>query len=106
MKVLGKVTRFEVITSSGRELVKYFAPGTVRYEFQDDEQTFKVFLMEPDVPNWKYKGKGFNMSDLRHISKFCDGSHFQYFSNPTLPETYREIEYLKSKGLEFTEDEE
>lgn len=46
---LRKVNRLEVIDETGRGYVRYFKPGEhLQYQFQDDDQTLKIFVGEHD----------------------------------------------------------
>ena len=52
---LAKVNRLEVIDEDGRSYTRYFKTGErLQYQFQDDDQTLKIFVSEHD---W-----GFNKS--------------------------------------------
>lgn len=104
MQVLEEITRLEVISTYGREMVRYFSPGTVRCDVQDQGTTLKIFLMEPSVPGWKYNGNEFTVSDLRVIAKLHNNM-FVYGSNPTLDEVIYTLNVLRQEGLPFEEDE-
>ena len=46
---LAKVNRLEVIDETGRGYVRYFQAGErLQYQFQDDDQTLKIFVSEHD----------------------------------------------------------
>ena len=46
---LGKVNRLEVIDETGRGYVRYFKEGEhLQYQFQDDDQTLKIFVSKHD----------------------------------------------------------
>ena len=47
-----KINRIEVITSEGRDYVKYFdTDQIVEFSFQDDDKTLKIFLSEDETQN-------------------------------------------------------
>lgn len=104
MQEMKDITRLELITTNGREILKYFAPGSLKCDVQDQGQTLKLFLMEPNVPGWKYNGKEFTVSDLRVIAKLHD-NFFVYGSNPTLNEVTYTLNVLRQEGLPFEETE-
>lgn len=99
-----EITRLELITTNGRELLKYFAPGSLKCDVQDQGRTLKIMLMEPNVPGWKYNGNDFTVSDLRVIAKLHNNM-FVYGSNPKLNEVIYTINVLKQEGLPFEEVE-
>ena len=46
---LAKVNRLEVIDEDGRSYTRYFKEGErLQYQFQDDDQTLKIFVSEHD----------------------------------------------------------
>ena len=48
---LAKVDRLEVIDEDGRSYTRHFQPGeSLRYDFQDDGSTLKIFVDTPDHP--------------------------------------------------------
>jgi len=48
---LAKVNRLEVIDKDGRSYTRYFKTGEhLQYQFQDDDQTLKIFVDTPDNP--------------------------------------------------------
>ena len=48
---LAKVNRLEVIDEDGRSYTRYFRAGeSLRYDFQDDGATLKIFVDTPDHP--------------------------------------------------------
>lgn len=104
MQKLDDITRLEVITTNGREMLRYFAPGTVRCDVQDQGRTLKIFLMEPNVPGWTYNGKEFTVSDLRVVARLHNNM-FVYGSNPTLDEVVFTLNVLRQEGLPFEEVE-
>lgn len=51
-----KVTRVEVIDSTGRAFVRYYVTEGVNVHMQDDDRTLKIFAGEPktkEEPTWK-----------------------------------------------------
>ena len=48
---LAKVNRLEVIDEDGRSYTRHFQEGeSLRYDFQDDGATLKIFVDTPDHP--------------------------------------------------------
>lgn len=102
MQALNDISRLEIITTNGREMLKYFAPGSLKCSIQDQGTTLKMFLMEPPIPGWKYNGNELTVSDLRVVAKLHNNM-FVYGSNPTLNEITYTIEVLRQEGLPFEE---
>ena len=102
MQELKDIVRLEVITTNGREMLRYFAPGTLKCDVQDQGKTLKMFLMEPSVPGWTYNGNEFTVSDLRVIAKLHNNL-FVYGMNPTLNEVIYTLNVLRQEGLPFEE---
>lgn len=39
-----KITRLEVIDDEGRQFVRYFEAGEMKFDLQDEGRTLKIFL--------------------------------------------------------------
>ena len=73
---LAKVNRLEVIDEDGRSYTRYFKAGErLQYQFQDDEQTLKIFVSEHD---WGFD-KGTAQDSREEIQvDFTDEELLQY----------------------------
>ena len=45
---LAKISRLEVISERGRDLVTYFKEGSLDYDIQDEGRTLKLFIANQD----------------------------------------------------------